>query len=57
LAPTCLVAGIYATSVFVLGRRDGLQFAESATGVEACVQDEQDIFRTQFFSQHQVQAA
>jgi len=57
LAPTCLVAGIYATSVFVLGRRDGLQFAESATGVEACVQDEQGIFRTQFFSQHQVQAA
>lgn len=57
LAPTCLVAGIYATSVFVLGRRDGLQFAESATGVEACVQDELGIFRTQFFSQHQVQAA
>jgi FAD:protein FMN transferase len=57
LAPTCLVAGIYATCVFVMGRREGLQFAESATGVEACVQDEQGIFRTQFFSKHQVQAA
>ena len=50
LAPSCLIAGIYATCVFVMGHREGLQFAESATGVEACVQDDQGIFRTQFFS-------
>ena len=57
LAPTCLVAGIYATCVFVLGRTEGLQFAESATGVEACVQDEQGTATTRNFRKHQVQAA
>jgi FAD:protein FMN transferase len=57
LAPTCLVAGIYSTCVFVMGRTAGLSFAESATGVEACVQDEQGILTTRNFRKHQVQAA
>lgn len=57
LAPTCLVAGIYATCVFVLGRREGLQFAENAPGVEACVQDETGIAVTRGFAKHQVKAA
>jgi thiamine biosynthesis lipoprotein len=57
LAPTCLLAGIYATCVFVLGRKDGLQFAESATGVEACVQDERGVAATRNFIKHQVKAA
>lgn len=57
LAPSCLVAGIYSTCVFVLGRREGLQFAESAPGVEACLQDEQGISSTRHFIKHQVKAA
>ncbi len=57
LAPACLVAGIYSTCVFVMGRTDGLQFAESATGVEACVQDDQGTMTTRNFRKHQVQAA
>ncbi|MDZ4288870.1 MAG: FAD:protein FMN transferase [Prosthecobacter sp.] len=57
LAPTCLVAGIYATCLFVLGKRDGLQFAENAPGVEACLQDEQGIAVTRQFTKHQVKAA
>lgn len=57
LAPTCLVAGIYATCVFVMGRKEGLQFAESATGVEACVQDDQGTAATRQFIKHQVKAA
>lgn len=54
LAPTCLVAGIYATCVFAMGRKDGLQFAESAPGVEACVQDERGVAATRNFIKHQV---
>jgi len=57
IAPTCLIAGIYATCIFVLGRKEGLQFAESATGVEACLQDEQGITTTVHFTKRQVQAA
>ncbi|HYF37128.1 MAG TPA: FAD:protein FMN transferase, partial [Prosthecobacter sp.] len=54
LAQTCLVAGIYATCVFVLGKKEGLHFAETAPGVEACVQDEQGIAITRNFAKHQV---
>ena len=36
LAPTCLQAGICSTAVFVLGRKEGLRFANCAHGVEAC---------------------
>ncbi|TDU66166.1 thiamine biosynthesis lipoprotein [Prosthecobacter fusiformis] len=57
LAPTCLVAGIYSTCVFVLGRREGMQFVQNAPGVEACLQDEQGISGTEHFSKHQVKAA
>jgi len=57
LAPTCLLAGIYATCVFVMGAKEGLQFAESATGVEASLQDEQGNKTTRHFIKHQVKAA
>jgi thiamine biosynthesis lipoprotein len=57
IAPTCLLAGIYSTSVFILGLREGLQFADRAPGVEACVQDEHGPHVTREFRNFQVQAA
>ncbi len=57
VAPTSLIAGIYSTCVFVLGQKEGLQFAESAPGVEACLQGEQGVTATRHFRQYQVQSA
>jgi thiamine biosynthesis lipoprotein len=57
LAPTCLVAGLYSTCVFVLGWKEGLQFAENAPGIEACVQSDQGIASTRDFIKRQVKAA
>jgi thiamine biosynthesis lipoprotein len=57
LAPTCAVAGIYATCVFVLGGKAGLRFADAAPGVEACVQDDRGVGVTRGFIKHQVKAA
>jgi thiamine biosynthesis lipoprotein len=57
LAPTCLIAGIYATCIFVMGKKEGLRFAETAPGVEACVQDEQGVWATRNFAKHQVRPA
>ena len=57
LAPTCLLAGIYSTSVFVLGLKEGLQFADNAPGVEACVQDAHGAHVTRGFRKFQVKAA
>ena len=57
LAPTCLVAGIYSTCAFVLGKKEGLHFVECATGVEACVQDDHGAAATRNFVKHQVKAA
>lgn len=54
LASSCVVAGIYATSIFVLGWREGMVFAETAPGVEACLQNEQGQIATSNFIQHQV---
>jgi len=56
IAPSCLLAGIYSTSVFVLGLRDGLRFADNAKGVEACVQDDGGVHVTREFRRFQVQA-
>ena len=57
IAPSCLLAGIYSTCVFILGLREGLLFADRAPGVEACAQDEHGPHATREFRKFQVQAA
>ena len=57
LAPDCLMAGIHATAVFVMGRREGRRFADCARGVHVCLQDEHGIDRSPGFIRHQVRAA
>lgn len=57
LAPNCLLAGIYSTAVFVLGKTEGMRFAACAPSVEVCVQDEHGLERSQGFLRRQVQAA
>lgn len=57
LAPSCLLAGIYSTCAFILGMREGLQFVESAPGIEACLQDDHGVALSRHFHRHQVQAA
>jgi thiamine biosynthesis lipoprotein len=56
-APTCLMAGIYATCIFVLGKKEGLHYANCAPQLDACVQDEQSVEKTKNFIRKQVQAA
>ncbi len=57
LAPSCLMAGIYSTCVFVLGLSEGLRLADNAPGIEACLQDDQATHVTREFRRFQVQAA
>jgi thiamine biosynthesis lipoprotein len=57
IAPSCLLAGIYSTAVFVLGLRDGLRLIENAKGVEACAQDDNGLHVSREFRRFQVQAA
>jgi thiamine biosynthesis lipoprotein len=57
VAPTCLDAGIYSTTVFVLGPRDGLHLASLARGVEVCAQSESGIEGSRAFGQFLVKAA
>lgn len=57
IAPSCLLAGIYSTAVFVLGLRDGLRLVENAKGVEACAQDDNGVHVSREFRRFQVQAA
>lgn len=57
LASSCIVAGIYSTCLFVLGWKEGLAFAESAPGVEACLQSDQGQITTRNFIKHQVRPA
>lgn len=57
IAPTCLDAGIYSTTVFVLGPRDGLHLASLARGVEVCAQSESGIEGSRAFGQFLVKAA
>ncbi len=57
IAPSCLLAGIYSTAVFVLGLRDGLRLIENAKGVEACAQDDNGVHVSREFRRFQVQAA
>jgi len=56
-APSCLQAGIYSTTVFVLGRSAGLAFANCAPGVDASARDDKGIEQTPGFVRRQVRAA
>ena len=56
-APTCLMAGVYATCIFVMGKTEGLRFANCAPQLDACVQDDHGIEKTKNFIRKQVQAA
>jgi len=56
LAPTCLQAGIFSTSLFVLGPKDGLRFASCARDLDACLQSDLGIETTRGFVRRQVQA-
>lgn len=38
VAPTCLEAGVYSTTVFVLGAREGIHLSSCARDVEVCAQ-------------------
>lgn len=57
IAPTCLQAGIFSTTVFVLGPKHGLRFAACGRDVEACIQTDAGIESTPGFIRRQVQAA
>jgi thiamine biosynthesis lipoprotein len=57
VAQSCLEAGIYSTAVFVLGAKDGINFASRTKGVEVCAQSETSLDTTRNFARWQVQAA
>ncbi len=57
IAPTCLQAGIYSTTIFVLGPKHGLRFAACARDVEASIQTDTGNEATPGFIRRQVQAA
>jgi FAD:protein FMN transferase len=57
VAKSCLEAGIYSTTVFVLGPKEGLHLASLARGVEVCTQSESGIDGTRGFGQYLVKAA
>ncbi len=56
-APTCLQAGIYSTAIFVMGRKEGMRFAECAPGLDASIQDDDGFQSTRGFVRRQVVAA
>lgn len=57
VAPSCLEAGAYSTSVFVLGPQEGLHLASLARSVEVCTQSASGIDGTRGFGQFLVKAA
>jgi thiamine biosynthesis lipoprotein len=57
LAPTCLQAGIYSTTLCVLGLKDGLRFAACGRDVEASIQTDRGTEATPGFIRRQVRAA
>lgn len=57
VAPTCLEAGVYSTTVFVLGTREGIRLASLARGVEVCAQSESGIEGTRTFGRWLIKAA
>ncbi len=57
IARSCLEAGAYSTSTFVLGARDGIHLASLARGVEVCAQSDSGIEGTRHFGKWLVKAA
>lgn len=57
IAPSCLMAGVYSTAIFVMGLVEGLRFAEKAPQLEACLQDDRGLHVTREFRKFQVQSA
>ncbi len=56
LAPSCLQAGVMSTTVYILGRKDGIAFAKRSPDIEVCVQDERGTEKTPGFMSQQVAA-
>lgn len=57
IAPSCLEAGAYSTTAFILGAREGIHLASLCRGVEICTQSESGIDGTRGFGNWLVQAA
>ncbi len=49
IAPSCTVAGVLATTAFVLGARDGLNLIENYHGAEGCILTADSRFETRRF--------
>jgi thiamine biosynthesis lipoprotein len=49
VASSCLEAGVYSTTAFVLGPVEGLRLLEAAYGVEGCIRSEQTLAQTRGF--------
>lgn len=54
IAPSCTVAGVLATTAFVLGARDGLNLIENYHGAEGCIITADSRFETRRFITHVV---
>jgi thiamine biosynthesis lipoprotein len=57
VASSCLEAGVYSTTVFVLGAREGIHLASLARGVEVCAQSESGIEGTRGFGRWLIKPA
>jgi thiamine biosynthesis lipoprotein len=57
IAQSCMEAGVYSTAVFVLGAREGLDFASRARHVEVCAQSDTGTATTRHWAHWQVKAA
>jgi FAD:protein FMN transferase len=57
VAPTCLEAGVYSTTVFILGGKEGMNFAARSPHVAVSAQTDRGVLDTREFVRWQVQAA
>jgi thiamine biosynthesis lipoprotein len=57
IAQSCMEAGVYSTAVFVLGAREGIDFACRARHVEVCAQSDTGMATSRNWARWQVQAA
>lgn len=55
IAPTCTVAGVLATSVFLLGICEGMDLLEGLFEVEGCIKTETKTYETKKFHEYVVQ--
>ena len=52
LAPTCTEAGILSTSVFIMGRAEGLPFLDNYYQAEGCIWEDKSVFQTRRFHEY-----